>query len=721
MIRLDDVMGELRTHHPEADLDLVRKAYIFSAQAHQGQIRTNGEPYLTHPLEVAYIVSQLRLDTASVCAGLLHDTVEDTDATVEEIEAAFGDDVAFLVSGLTKLEKINFNSREQAQAENFRKMLVAMSRDLRVVLVKLADRTHNMRTLRFLKEEKQKRIAQETIDIYAPLANRMGVNWIKTELEDHCFKYLHGSEYRSLADRIKKTRFEREQYIEKVITLLQKEFLQSGIQTEVTGRPKHLWSIRQKLTKSGRDLDSLFDILAFRVIVEKMPECYEALGLVHSVWKPIPGRFKDYIALPKENGYQSLHTAVLGPEGERIELQFRTHDMHRTAEFGVAAHWAYKADEQVGGGPENQKGFDWLQQLLEWQQDLEDPNDFLNTVKVDLFANEVYVFTPGGDVHAFPRGATPLDFAYTIHTDLGHECTGANINGSQVNLKAQLKNGDVVTIQRTKGNRPKAAWLKFVKTGRAATKIRAFLRQEENERAAISGQELLEKELKRLGLGLGRARKEGWISDALEKLKFQNEREIFVNLGYGKLRLENCIEQIVPEDRRVSDKTEIKENVFQRFVRTVLPKSKGGIIVDGLDGLAIKFPKCCSPVKGDQIFGFVSRGQGVVIHRSDCSRVLDYDPARRVQVQWDSDSRELRAILLRIHSGDIPGLLANISQAFHNSGVNITAVNCRLVGHDKAINNFTIMIQDLEQLNRVVAKIEKLKGIRMVERVDEPG
>ena len=379
-----------------------------------------------------------------------------------------------------------------------------MSRDLRVVLVKLADRTHNMRTLRFLKEEKQKRIAQETIDIYAPLANRMGVNWIKTELEDHCFKYLHGSEYRMLADRIKKTRFEREQYIEKVIGLLQKEFLQSGIQTEVTGRPKHLWSIRQKLTKSGRDLDSLFDILAFRVIVENMPECYEALGLVHSVWKPIPGRFKDYIALPKENGYQSLHTAVLGPEGERIELQFRTHDMHRTAEFGVAAHWAYKADQHEGSGPENQKGFDWLQQLLEWQQDLEDPNDFLTTVKVDLFANEVYVFTPGGDVHAFPRGATPLDFAYAIHTDLGHECTGANINGSQVNLKTELQNGDVVTIQRTKGNRPKAAWLKFVKTGRAATKIRSFLRQEENERAAISGQELLEKELKRLGLGLGR-------------------------------------------------------------------------------------------------------------------------------------------------------------------------------------------------------------------------
>ena len=719
MIRLDDVMNELKGHHPDADLDLVRKAYIFSAQAHQGQIRTNGEPYLTHPLEVAYIVSQLRLDTASVCAGFLHDTVEDTGATVEQIESAFGDDVAFLVSGLTKLEKINFNSREQAQAENFRKMLIAMSRDLRVVLVKLADRTHNMRTLRFLKEQKQKRIAQETIDIYAPLANRMGVNWIKTELEDHCFKYLHPSEYRFLAERIKKTRVEREQYIERVIELLQDEFQRSGIVAEVTGRPKHLWSIRQKLTKSGRDLDSLFDILAFRVIVEKMPECYEALGLVHSIWKPIPGRFKDYVALPKDNGYQSLHTAVLGPEGERIELQFRTHEMHRTAEFGVAAHWAYKAG-QFGSIPkEGQKGFDWLRQLLEWQQDLDDPNDFLTTVKVDLFANEVYVFTPGGDVRAFPRGATPLDFAYSIHTDLGHECTGANINGSQVSLKTQLQNGDVVTIQRTKGSRPKAAWLKFVKTGRAATKIRGFLRLEENERAATSGQEMLEKELKTLGLTLGKLRKEQWLSEGIERLKYKNEREIFVNLGYGKLRLEQCIEAIVPEEKRRDVSKEGRENVFQRFVRNVMPKSKGGIIVDGLDGLAIKFPKCCSPVKGEPIVGYISRAQGVSIHRTDCPRVLDYDPARRVEVQWDSGSREQRPIHLRIHSGDVPGLLANVSQSLHNAGVNITAVNCRIVSHDRAVNDFTVMILDLDQLKRVIAKIEKLKGVRSVERVDE--
>ena len=719
MIRLDDVLGELKSHHPDADLDLVRKAYIFTAQAHQGQIRTNGEPYLTHPLAVAYIVSQLRLDTASVCAGFLHDTVEDTGVTVAQIENSFGSDIAFLVSSLTKLEKINFNSREQAQAENFRKMLVAMSRDLRVVLVKLADRTHNMRTLRFLKPEKQKRIAQETIDIYAPLANRMGVNWIKTELEDHCFKYLHPNEYKALAERIKKTRVEREQYIERVIGLLGDELSKSAIPADVTGRPKHLWSIRQKLVKTGRDLDSLFDILAFRVIVDRMAECYEALGILHSIWKPIPGRFKDYIALPKDNGYQSLHTAVLGPDGERIELQFRTNEMHRTAEFGVAAHWAYKAGKYGAIPKGEQKGFDWLRQLLEWQTDLDDPNDFLTTVKVDLFDNEVYVFTPGGDVRAFPRGATPLDFAYAIHTDLGHECTGASINGSQVSLKTELQNGDVVSIQRTKGSRPKAAWLKHVKTGRAATKIRGFLRLEENEKAANSGQELLEKELKKFGVTLSKLRKEHWFSEGIEKLKFKNEREIFVNLGYGKLRMDVCIDALLPDDLKNKEQVDHKESVLKRIVRNVIPKAKGGIVVDGLDGLAIKFPKCCSPIKGEPILGYISRGQGVTVHRADCPRVLDYDPARRVEVQWDIESRQARPIHIRIYSGDVPGLLANISQSLHNAGVNITAVNCRIVDHDRAVNDFTVMIQDLEQLKRVLGRIERVKGVRGVERIDD--
>jgi len=717
MIRLDDVVSELVKHHPDADVALVQRAYVFSAHAHRGQVRTNGEPYLTHPLEVSFIVAQLRLDPASVCAGLLHDTVEDTDATIEDIEEQFGPDIGFLVRGLTKLEKINFHSAEEAQAENFRKMLIAMSRDLRVILVKLSDRLHNMRTLRFLREEKQRRIAKETLDIYAPLANRLGINWIKTELEDQCFKYLHPEEYKRLAARIKKTRTEREQYIIKVIDKLKAQ-LEPAMMPEVTGRPKHLWSIRQKMVHSSRDLDTLFDILAFRIIVTEIAECYEALGRVHSIWKPVPGRFKDYIALPKENNYQSLHTAVMGPENERIEIQIRTLDMHRTAEFGVAAHWAYKEGSFGVGAPDVEGHFAWLRQLLEWQKDLTDPKDFMETVKVDLFANEVYVFTPNGEVCGFPRGATPVDFAYSIHTNLGHECTGARVNGSQVSLKYEIQNGDVIEIQRTRGGKPKPHWLKFVKTGRAATKIRTYLRQEENARSAQIGKELFERELRSFGFTLNKLKKSGALDSGLKNLKLKTDRELFVSLGYGKSRIDQVLNEFLPEDVLKKDTPEeTVESAFQRIVKKVLPKSKGGIIVDGLDGLALHFPKCCGPVKGDDIIGFISSGKGVVIHRTDCKRVLDYDPARRVETRWDLGSKQVRPVELLINSSDRPGLLANVSQSFHNAGINITAVNCRTSSDRRAVNNFTVLVGDIEQLNRVIRSIEKIDGILSVERV----
>ena len=717
MIRLDDLIEELKRHHPDADGDIVRRAYIFSAQAHRGQTRVNGEPYLTHPLEVSYIVAQLRLDTASVCAGLLHDTVEDTVATLDEIREQFGDDIAFLVGSLTKLEKINFESAEEAQAENFRKMLIAMSRDLRVVLVKLADRLHNMRTLKYLRDEKRKRISRETLDIYAPLANRLGINWIKTELEDLCFKYLFSEEYKALAERIKRTRAEREQYIERVITALGRELTEHGVAAEVTGRPKHLWSIRQKMKGSGRDLDNLFDILAFRIIVPKVAECYESLGLVHSLWRPVPGRFKDYIALPKDNNYQSLHTAVMGPENERIEIQIRTAEMHRIAEFGVAAHWTYK-EGQYGLGSGDTR-FGWLRQLLEWQRDLKDPQDFMETVKVDLFANEVYVFTPDGEVRAFPRGATPVDFAYAIHTDLGHECVGARVNGTQVSLRYEMQNGDIVEIQRQKSSKPKPDWIKFVKTGRAATKIRAFLRQEENARAFQIGQELLEKELKRYNVSLNKLRRTGQLAEVLKNHKFKTEKELLVALGYGKARTETVLPDLIPADKLAEPEPEPRESTFTRLVKKVLPRPKGGIIVDGLDGLALHFPKCCSPVNGDEIVGYITRGRGVTIHRKDCVRVLDYDPARKVTVRWDTGGRQVRPVEIQIRSNDSPGLLASMSQSFHNAGVNITAVNCKTTPDRRAINNFTVLVSDLEQLNRVMRMIERIDGVASVERLAE--
>lgn len=720
MVRLDDVIEELRSHHPDADVAMVRKAYVFSAAAHRGQVRRNGEPYLIHPLEVSYIVSQLRLDTASVCAGLLHDTVEDTDVTIEQIEADFGEDVASLVAALTKLEKYQFTSAEEAQAENFRKMLIAMSRDLRVILVKLSDRLHNMQTLVHLREEKQRRIARETLDIYAPLANRLGINSIKVQLEDLCFKYLHPGEYKQLADSIQKTRAEREQYIDRVKAELVTELTSHGVEADIFGRPKHLWSIRQKMHSSGRDLNNLFDILAFRILVDKVPHCYEALGVVHARWKPVPGRFKDYVALPKPNGYRSLHTAVIGPEGERVEIQIRTREMHRTAELGVAAHWSYKEGQYGLGSQGNEDKFTWLRQLLEWQRDVKDPTEFMQTVKVDLFDDEVYVFTPQGDVRVFPSGATPLDFAYQIHTTLGHECTGAKINGTIVPLRYGMQNGDIVEILRTTGGKPKPDWVKFVKTGRAATKIRHYLRQEANNRAEQIGIEVLDKELKRYGVSLNKLRRSGGLAAAAAELRHKTERELLLSLGFGKARPDVVLPFVLPPERLASGpKPEKEDTPFQKLMKKVIPRAKGGLIVDGIEGMATHFPKCCSPVNGDPIVGYITQGRGVAIHRTDCGNVLEYDPARRVSCRWDDGAKQLRPVQIRVYSADQPGLLASMSQSFHNAGVNITAVNCRTTGDRRAVNNFTVLVHDLDQLTRVMRMIENIDGVQRVDRMDE--
>ncbi|MCA9527841.1 MAG: bifunctional (p)ppGpp synthetase/guanosine-3',5'-bis(diphosphate) 3'-pyrophosphohydrolase, partial [Myxococcales bacterium] len=580
-----------------------------------------------------------------------------------------------------------------------------------------ADRLHNMRTLVHMPEDKQKAISKETLDIFAPLANRLGINWVKTELEDLCFKYLFPVEYKRLAESIQKTRAEREQYIERVISLLKRELGGHGLDAEVTGRPKHLWSIRQKIHSSGRDLGSLFDILAFRISVDKTSECYEALGLVHSIWRPVPGRFKDYVALPKGNGYQSLHTAVMGPEGERVEIQIRTREMHRIAELGVAAHWSYKEGKYGLGTQDTDERFRWLRQLLEWQRDLKDPSEFMETVKVDLFDDEVFVFTPTSEVQFFPVGSTPLDFAYRIHTTLGHECTGAIINGTIQPLKYALQNGDVVEILRTAGSKPKPDWIKVVRTGRAATKIRHFLRQEANARAEQIGIELLERELRRYGVSLTRTRRGGKLEEVAGQLRQRSEKELLMDLGYAKIRPNQVLPLIVPADKlSAGPKPEKEENPLQRLVKKVIP-TKGGLIVDGIDGVATHFPKCCSPVNGDAIVGFVTVGRGVSVHRKDCPRTLDYDPDRRVGVRWDTESRQVTPVQIRVHSTDAPGLLASMSQSFHSAGVNITAVDCKTTPDKRAINNFTVMVSDVEQLRRVMGQIERIEGVTSVERL----
>src|SRR6476620_7571173 len=524
MIRLNDILQRVAAYHPDPDLDIIKKAYVYSAKVHQGQLRKSGEPYLVHPLEVAGILAELKLDEASIVTGLLHDTIEDTLATQEELTELFGPEVSQLVDGVTKLSKFSATaslSQEEKQAENFRKMIIAMAQDIRVILVKLADRTHNMRTLDHMKEEKQARIAQETLDIYAPLANRLGISWVKTELEDLSFRYLKPQEFQELQAKVSRRKKEREKYITDVCEVMEEELKKRGLTAQVSGRFKHLYSIYKKMKAQGIDFEQIHDVIAFRILMPTVPNCYEALGMVHQLWKPVPGRFKDFIAIPKPNMYQSLHTTVIGPQSERIEVQIRTEEMHKIAEEGIAAHWAYK-EGRVQISKDDEK-FAWLRQLMEWQQDLKDPKEFLETVKVDLFTDEVFVFTPRGDVKALPRGATPVDFAYAIHSDVGGKCVGAKVNGKIVPLRYKLKNGDQVEVLTSPQAHPSKDWLTFVKTSRAQQKIRGFIKQQQRDKSLQLGRELGEKELKRFGLTLNKLIKNGELKPHAEALGYRTE------------------------------------------------------------------------------------------------------------------------------------------------------------------------------------------------------
>ncbi|HEY5945428.1 MAG TPA: bifunctional (p)ppGpp synthetase/guanosine-3',5'-bis(diphosphate) 3'-pyrophosphohydrolase, partial [Kofleriaceae bacterium] len=543
MHQLDQILSEVAGYHPSADVGLIRRAYQFAAQAHDGQTRKSGDPYVTHPLAVAQVIAELKLDVASVCAGLLHDCVEDTSATVEQLSEQFGKEVAFLVDGVTKLGKLPYSTREEQQAENFRKMLLAMARDIRVILVKLCDRLDNMRSLNHLPPEKQERIAAETMQIYAPLANRLGIQWIKVELEDLAFKYLYPGEYEQLAQEIAKTRAERLDYIHHVEKLIQKDMSENGVPCEVYGRAKHLWSIYTKMKRTQRPFEEIHDAIGFRVITDSQMHCYQALGVAHSTWTPIPGRFKDYIALPKPNLYQSLHTAVIGPKGERIEIQIRTGEMNMVAEHGIAAHWKYKEGKPLA--LEDDKKFAWLRQLMESQKELRDPTEFLESVKIDLFGDEVYVFTPGGDVKALPKGSCPIDFAYAVHSSIGDHCSGARVNGMIVPLRYQLRNGDTVEIITSPNQKPNKDWLKLVKTARARTKIRYLLRQEQREKAVSLGTDLIDKALRKHDTTLARAEKQ--LKQAAHELRCQNIDELIVQVGYGKITVQQVLEAALPK------------------------------------------------------------------------------------------------------------------------------------------------------------------------------
>ena len=725
MLRLNDILDRVSSYHPDPDLDLIKKAYVYSAKVHQGQIRKSGEPYLIHPLEVAGLLAELKLDEASVVTGLLHDTIEDTLATKEEVAELFGAEIAELVDGVTKLSQFSAaNTHEEKQAENFRKMVVAMAKDIRVLLVKLADRTHNMRTLDHMKPESQERIARETLDIYAPLANRLGIQWIKSELEDLSFKYLRPQDWAELSVKVAEEAREKEKFVGEVVEIINEKLGESQVPAEVSGRVKHVYSIWRKMRQLDVEFDQIQDVIGFRVIVDTVAQCYESLGIIHALWKPIPGRFKDYIAIPKPNLYQSLHTTVIGPKGERIEVQIRTKEMHEIAEEGVAAHWAYKEKgrDGKGGGELSKKdaeSFGWLRQLVEFQREVADPREFLETVKVDLFSDEVFVFTPKGAVKSLPRGATPVDFAYTIHSEIGEHCVGAKVNGKLVPLRYKLKNGDTIEILTSPHSHPSKDWLTFVKTSRAQARIRQFIRQAEHRRSIEIGRDVAEREFRRFGLTLNKVHKGGELDKAAHALGYRQADDVLAAIGYGKVAPAQVLQQILPPEKLAEGQPPEQPAVTNRITdlfRKMARRPTEGVRINGIEDVLVRYGKCCNPVPGDVIVGFITRGRGVTVHTAACDKILGIDPERRVDVTWDAKADIKRQVSIRVITADRPGILAKLSQTFSEAGLNISQASCRTTPGERAVNEFEISIADLKQLNAVMRNLEKIDGVQSVER-----
>ncbi len=712
MLRFNDIADRVFEYNPHSDLELLQRAYVFSAKVHEGQARLSGEPYLIHPLEVAGILTEMRLDDVTVAAGMLHDTLEDTLTTREELQRLFGEEVTFLVEGLTKIAKIEFRSQRERQADNFRKMLVAMSKDIRILLIKLADRLHNMRTLQYMPEEGRRRIAQETLEIYAPLAHRLGINWMKQELEELAFRALHPERAQELEQALRTQRKARERYIEEVIGVLSQKLAGVGLKAEVTGRLKNLHSIHEKMESQGLTLDQVYDVIAFRMVLSEATDAvYTALGIVHSTWRPVPGRFKDYVALPKPNGYQSLHTTVIGPYGERMEIQIRTLEMHRRAEFGIAAHWKYKEGKAKGAEATDQK-FAWLRQLLERQQELDDPHEFLDTVKVDLFPEEVFVFTPRGEVVNLPRGATPIDFAYAIHSEVGAHCAGARVNGKMVPLRHALQDGDTVEILTSSSQLPRKDWLEFVVSGRARSKIRHAIRMAEHARSLELGRDILERELRRGGFSLVQLMDSGKL-EALARRELRGSTdELLAAVGYGRLAAADVVRWL-REDGAPSAPARPPRRLFRRPAA----KSGSGVRVSGSPDVLVRFARCCAPLPGDDVVGFVTRGRGVTVHAADCRKVFELDPERRIDVQWDHEVTEPRRVKIRVRSLDRPGLLAQVTKCISAAGVNIDSARVTTNPDRTALQSFDVWVTDARSLSEVMKAVGKVKGVVSVERV----
>jgi len=708
MIRINDILDKVAKYHPEGGLDIIDRAYIYSAKAHAGQVRLSGEPYLSHPLEVAGMLADIKLDAISVASALLHDVLEDTETTEEEIEKIFGPEVLHIVAGVTKLSKLNFSSAQVREAESIRKMLLAMSNDIRVILIKLADRLHNMRTLQFHKsEEKRRKIAQETLDIYAPIASRLGIYKVKNELENTAFQYLHPNEYNNLVNMVNRDKEQREKYIETVKTFIKKKLNENNLESEVLGRYKHFHSIHHKMISQNLAFEEIYDIIAFRIILDTIPQCYEVLGLLHALWKPIDIKFKDYIGRPKPNMYQSLHTTVIGPYGERIEFQIRTREMDKVAESGIAAHWSYKEGKHFDNQITN--AYSWIKNIIENQANVSDPNEFLENVRLDLFPDEVYIFTPNGDIKSLPKGATPIDFAYLIHTEVGNQCVGAKINGRMVPLKSVLKTGNTVEIITSKKHHPSKDWLNFVITVKARSRIRQWIKIQEKERSLSLGREMCDKAFRKYNLNFNSLLKKEEMKQAVNHFGFKNVEDLIASVGYGKITPLQIIHTITRQTETIADE---ESSLLNKIIgRVKKKKPKPGVTVKGIDDVLLKFGKCCMPVPGEPITGYITRGFGVTIHRVNCINALKMSPERQIEVEWNIEVEETYPVKILVHSFDRVGLLADMAANITKNGANINSVISNTRDDGSVESSFTIFVKNAEHLKKVLKELKKIKMV----------
>ena len=723
---IKDIIDKVKKNKRWPDTKIIQKAYNYAVSKHGDQKRKSGEPYMIHPVDVAYTIAEIGLDEKTICAALLHDVVEDTDATYDDLKNEFGQEVAEMVDGVTKLKQIQYASIEEHQVENYRKMFLAMGKDIRVIIIKLADRLHNMRTLEFLKRDRQIAISQETMQLYAPLANRLGLYAMKWELEDLGFKYLHPEEYAELIKGIEQKREQRLKFIEKIMNDIRVQLKKQKIEAEVTGRAKHLYSIYRKMIRDNKTLDQIYDLFALRIIVNSVKDCYAALGVVHEMYNPMPGRFKDYIAVPKPNMYQSIHTTLLGEKGTPFEVQIRTWDMHRIAEYGIAAHWAYK--EANYGSKKGQKVVSvqedklaWLRETLEWQQEMQDPQQFLETLKTELFEDEVYVFTPKGAIKVLPRGATPIDFAYSIHAEIGNHMTGAKINSKMVPIITPIKNGDIIEIITSENSKgPSMDWLKFVKSTSAKNRIQQWFKKERKAENIEKGKESIERELKRIGISHADLFKTEYINPMLDRYKYKNLEDMYAAVGFGSMSATKIIARMLIEYRKEHKEETIEEKIEELETnknRNTKPSSSG-IIVKGIDNCLVKLSKCCNPLPGDEIIGYITKGRGVSVHRKDCVNINELlkEENRIIDVQWYNEEKVKYTVEIEIFANDRNGLLADIVQKINESKAKILGVNAKATKERIAVTEVTIEVDSLDSLNKIIRELRKIDSVYEVNR-----